>query len=395
MRRELGWIISLLPLLFADARRPWHPHLYAADASGRERVFFGGFGVCRRRVPVDTIRKVGQVNESWRFDADDFVAARRQALDEARQLAISNLMMGTPLAERVADPAPSLGEVQVRELTEPLGGVDDLALAVERGRFEAVPVELVANFSDWYPVVSGRWLREVPIIRGEGRALICAVRHALRSREAHGRRMLVLSDNLGLTLAIAKGRGKTASVNQTCRELAALSMLTNCKVVVRWVPSELNPSDGPSRGARWTGGLAPALQSHAAGAEAAGPSHSGKVASQAAAWGSSGGRYLAALDDALTSAAGEEEEAGRRRGRFRSPATGGAQTGREESGRRPRQCRRDDVARPAEPASPSAETKGCARAGGEARAPRGDHLLGGQHREARDVRAVRTRGGSV
>ena len=35
VRRELGWIISLLPLLFADARRPWHPHLYAADASGR------------------------------------------------------------------------------------------------------------------------------------------------------------------------------------------------------------------------------------------------------------------------------------------------------------------------------------------------------------------------
>ena len=129
---------------------------------------------------------------------------------------------------------------------------------------------------------------------------------------------------------------------------------TSCFGNVRWVPSELNPSDGPSRGVRWTGGLAPALQCHAAGAEAAGASHSGKVASQAAAWGSSGGRYLAALDDALASAAGEEEEAGRRRGQFRSPATGGVKRGREESGRRPRQWRRDDVAWPAEPASPSA-----------------------------------------
>ena len=156
-------------------------------------------------MPVDTIRRVGQVSESWRFDAEDFVAARRQALDEAKRLAITNLMMGTPVAERLFDPVPSLAEVQVRELTEPLGGADDLVLAADRGRFEAVPVELVGNFSDWYPVVSGRWRREVPIIRGEGRALICAVRHALRSREAHGRRLLVLSDNLGLTLAIAKG----------------------------------------------------------------------------------------------------------------------------------------------------------------------------------------------
>ena len=80
---------------------------------------------------------------------------------------------------------------------------------------------------------------------------------ALRAERAHGHRIVILCDNLGLVLAITKGRGKTPEANQTCRELATLSLFTNVRIIVRWVASELNAADPPSRGSPWVGGLAP------------------------------------------------------------------------------------------------------------------------------------------
>lgn len=49
------------------------------------------------------------------------------------------------------------------------------------------------------------------ILRGEGRALVLALRHALRSRDAQGLRILILSDNLALVLAHTRGRGTDSS----------------------------------------------------------------------------------------------------------------------------------------------------------------------------------------
>ena len=43
----------------------------------------------------------------------------------------------------------------------------------------------------------------------------------------------VIHDNLALSLAVTKGRGRTSEVNHTCREVLALAQMANVKLVVR------------------------------------------------------------------------------------------------------------------------------------------------------------------
>ena len=52
---------------------------------------------------------------------------------------------------------------------------------------------------------------------------------------------------LGLVLALTKGRSKTDTIRFLMRSIASYLLLANCKLYVRWVPSELNPSDSGSR----------------------------------------------------------------------------------------------------------------------------------------------------
>eukprot|EP00959_Pyramimonas_sp_CCMP1952_P030721 643793-Pyramimonas_sp.AAC.1 len=84
-------------------------------------------------------------------------------------------------------------------------------------------------------------------MRTEGRAVILAVRHHLRRVSAQCHRLAVMCDNLSVVLALGKGRSSSPHLMRTCREMLALSLLGNVVVTVRWIASELNPSDGPSR----------------------------------------------------------------------------------------------------------------------------------------------------
>ena len=96
-------------------------------------------------------------------------------------------------------------------------------------------------------MVRGRWKTKMGIIRTEGKAAIIAYRHALRAVGGQLQRHLVLSDNLSLVLAMVKGRGHTVAVNQTCRECLALSALSGASLHLRWIASEQNSADAPSR----------------------------------------------------------------------------------------------------------------------------------------------------
>ena len=86
------------------------------------------------------------------------------------------------------------------------------------------------------------------IVRLEADALIIGVRHLLRSSAAVGSRLVALVDNLPVVLAAGKGRASSASLAAPLRELAAYLLATSCRMCVRWVPSEANPADAPSRG---------------------------------------------------------------------------------------------------------------------------------------------------
>lgn len=58
---------------------------------------------------------------------------------------------------------------------------------------------------------------------------------------------MVLSDSMSAVLAISKGGSSARALNRVCRQLAAILLATNMFVSLRWLPSELNPADLPSR----------------------------------------------------------------------------------------------------------------------------------------------------
>ena len=77
------------------------------------------------------------------------------------------------------------------------------------------------------------------------------LRHACRSTESLGKRLLFLLDNMALVLGASKGRGGTPSLNHTCREICVISLAKFTIPVCRWIASETNPADEPSRSKRY------------------------------------------------------------------------------------------------------------------------------------------------
>ena len=190
--RELRWACSLLPLLHRDLGMGWSEDVSATDAS------FWGRGVTVTRRSRDMVKCVGQFNERWRFSADE-------------------------------------------EASVHMGSHPDTNLTTAE-----VPVEFVG--SDWRQVDGAKWDREEAIPILEGRALIWLGQHLARSRKQHGKKHLILTDSMSAILALNKGRSSAGTMNRVCRQHAALMFATGMFFSLRWVPSELNPADRPSRG---------------------------------------------------------------------------------------------------------------------------------------------------
>eukprot|EP00973_Karenia_brevis_P079285 11002029-Karenia_brevis.AAC.1 len=87
------------------------------------------------------------------------------------------------------------------------------------------------------------------IIVLEGRGTLAGIRHKAGSVMSFRSNHLHLGDNLGLILALEKGRSKNFMVLVACRRIAAYSVATGSRFYHRWIASEFNHSDAASR--RW------------------------------------------------------------------------------------------------------------------------------------------------
>ena len=67
---------------------------------------------------------------------------------------------------------------------------------------------------------------------------------------------------MALCLAATKGRSSSPNLSHVCRKLACLSFAANISVHVRWIPSERNIADGPSRGLSYPSGCNTPHSSH-------------------------------------------------------------------------------------------------------------------------------------
>ncbi|CAK0909111.1 unnamed protein product, partial [Prorocentrum cordatum] len=219
VRHELRLGAALVAMAFVDLRRPVAATALATDASGGARQGrslapdlappglesatagdHGGFGVVSREVPRCAVAAALQLSEKWRFKTLDFLGARASAL--------------------------GLKEEQ---------------------KFYEIGKSILGSQEDWKVCFYGRFNRAADIVILEGEALVMGVRHFVRNTANHGRRLLLLCDNMGLVLASGKGRSSVPSLNLVLRRLAAISIFANIDITVRWIPSELNPADAPSR----------------------------------------------------------------------------------------------------------------------------------------------------
>ena len=79
--------------------------------------------------------------------------------------------------------------------------------------------------------------------------MVAGVKNKLKETSTWNMKHFVLIDNLGVALAQSKGRCHSIVLLNVMRRLSALLLATQVALTCRWLPSECNAADGPSR--RW------------------------------------------------------------------------------------------------------------------------------------------------
>ena len=228
VRRELVWAQSLLPIIETDLKRPWSNTAFMTDASP------WGVGIMKAAVDPRSLEQVGAWSEKWRFANPGGENARAQHgfdVDENRSDNIYNELVWIPGC--AFDPSLQMSGGDRRHFfsdVPPLPGLPG------------------APFGQKWKVVSSRpWRRKEHISCLEARAMSSTLKGLLQAGDCQGHRVLIINDSMAATLASSKGRSSGRGMCRAIRQIASLSLILDVAIVFRWLPSELNLADAPSR----------------------------------------------------------------------------------------------------------------------------------------------------
>ena len=210
--RELFWAASLICLVRRDLSSPWSTRVHATDAST------WGRGIVSTQRNVEDIKALGRRCDRWRFTVEEEKNVLRNELTE------------------VADAIDAETLEMKRDAQLDQVGIGDTL---------EVPLNFIGE--DWGKVDGSAWDRQEAIPILEGRCIVWLLQHLARSQKNLNKKHLVLSDSMSVVLALSKGRSSAGAMNRVCRQVAALELATGMHVHTRWLPSELNPADLPSR----------------------------------------------------------------------------------------------------------------------------------------------------
>ena len=210
---------GILPLLFKDLKAGWSTQVSAVDASEF------GLGMTVAECTHEEARLWGTCSERWRFREVAYARAREVAFNEDGGNSYQLPGLGYEDEDEVH------GAEQA--VSNPLG---------------FVPIPFSAVDREWVTTGLHRWRRALTLPVAEARASLYAVKHILRGVHNFRRKHVILSDSMTATLAISRGRSKHFSLRRVCQQIGALSLASGALFVLRWIPSEWNPSDNPSRG---------------------------------------------------------------------------------------------------------------------------------------------------
>lgn len=216
---ELWMFRHLMPLATANMRSVWDGQMLCTDAC------LSGYAVMESNLSSEASATAGRYDERWRFRREDGsrVAPREKALDTSRVFDSIDTVIPEVSGE-------VFGDVEM---------VDNFP--------EVDPCFLDA--SHWHLLWASPIRHREPVHLIEARSVLGAVKHRCRDRNRHHKRLVILNDNMGVVLAVQKGRCSSYPLLRLLRRISAHSLATGIKVVTRWVPSERNVADTASR--RW------------------------------------------------------------------------------------------------------------------------------------------------
>ena len=218
---ELRAFAGIMPALRADWSRPWNGEVVASDASEE------GFGVCSRAWPASLAAQVGRTAERDRFKRAGGHNARESALTSAGF--VRDDVTGRWLSGDLAD----------EDYLEASGWKLD-------EKFPEVPATELTDH-EWFTVRQGQWRKAEHIVHLEARSLVKAMEVIAQDRNMTDCRQLLLVDSMSSALAFGRCRSRNYKMLRQIRKFCAYSIGCNIGFSVRWIPSELNPADEPSR----------------------------------------------------------------------------------------------------------------------------------------------------
>ena len=212
---ECRWAADLLWICESDLAKEWSGHATVSDAC------LTGTATCALNLNSLQAHSIGANRELWRYKGSTISIKARDVVQKL-------------------DPF-----CDVRTVFDPGLVNDPFQLNSE---FQNVPYHIACS-DEWKFQFSSRMKMKEHITILEGRATVQSIRHKCRSSQHFNKHHLHFGDNLGMVLAFDRGRAKSIPLLLCCRRAAAFSIACGCQFHHRWVPSEWNAADGPSR--RW------------------------------------------------------------------------------------------------------------------------------------------------
>lgn len=206
-------------MVFAEARlaTPFHDTVFCTDAC------LSGYGIMQPRLPVDTVRSLCSQDERWRF------------LEHPTGFCHRASALGVP-----ADADPFL------DVSTVCSGVKSERVLHEDFSFPAVSDSLL-NVDDWDFDMAGPLRFHEPVYICETRGVLASVKMLSRDANSHCTRFVGLGDNLGLELALSKGRCSSRPLLRILQRIGAERLAAGLSMHRRWLPSERNVADACTR----------------------------------------------------------------------------------------------------------------------------------------------------
>ncbi|CAK0825583.1 unnamed protein product [Prorocentrum cordatum] len=105
-----------------------------------------------------------------------------------------------------------------------------------------------AKVSRWHLAWKGVWAYHDHINVQEMRTVASVSRHLCRSSKNWFSRVLVLCDSMVTVGAVRKMRSSSRPLMTQLKKIGAITLATGIRLTLRWIPTDMNPADGPSRG---------------------------------------------------------------------------------------------------------------------------------------------------